>query len=468
MGYYGRYTGRIVSMPDGKPYAFVGTDTVRKVDAHTEDVTFAQDIFLHRDECSTPMRIGMEVSFALYSDLKRENAGRAEDAAETTASRLEHVANGGITLALQGLGETNVLQQSSVFATWCITPQLASQMHKLMHEGRTVKLLFVLWPVGAHDDHTEQRLLVDVGDPMTVLPFRRGGHHRIFASFVFHSSEHDLHNAYLSRRDGKYITTIIHPDESALSLDEGGFSVGRFGSGAIDVIVPDELFAAKPRDWELVNWFFPQPPVDQCAFRRRRIVAYPVLIPGILLIAVCWGILSWSASLAVITVLMLCGFRGVNFMPLLHPLDQSPKYVWEDLGSTVFIPKIKGRHLPLPLAVSPFACLVLAGIAAAIVKISKVPNINFLSVFLVLMTALIVIMSIATAVSVWSAGVDWNERENQKIYEARQRIAAEVDRMVCTSTGPRTPNAWELPFGVRTVRFYAHALKQKVCRGFAA
>ncbi|MES2088160.1 MAG: hypothetical protein V4467_04190 [Patescibacteria group bacterium] len=67
----GKYTGRVVSVPGNDGYAFIGIRTVAMSHGGPHNIETIADIFLHKDDCSSPPRVGMVVSFNVANDPKR-------------------------------------------------------------------------------------------------------------------------------------------------------------------------------------------------------------------------------------------------------------------------------------------------------------------------------------------------------------------------------------------------------------
>jgi hypothetical protein len=468
---YGSYIGRVSSIPADKPYGFIAIGAVRKADNDQPDITTQADTFLHPGDCDSPLWVGMEVKFVAYDDDKRgEGFYRARHAIETSASRIEKLAKGGIELSMQGLGSDRYLEQSSVFASWCIFPALAARIKEKKLDNLAVYLLLVYWPEEMRARHTEVRQLVDLMEPMAIVGFNSPGINRVVALVVYDQSEGGLRDTYFTRHNGCYKTDIIGSDDDTIVIGEGGWKNGRLGSGYIEVGVPQELFAKQPRDWGWVNSFFNTPPRDQCAFRRRRIFAYtlqPVVWSMLLAIVGFMGAIAGLVNLICIVCLLSVGVRGINYAPLRHPFQHKPRDIWEGLQRPVFVPIIKERHVPLPIAVSPLV-LIVAGIFTQLISGAPFGTLAWFTTFGKVMLTPIILFGLISLFVMWSEGIDWDEHKRLQAQEQRQRLAVEVDELICTTTGPRKPDVWQLPFRPKTIRFYAHALKQKVCRGFAA
>jgi len=474
MSYFGRYVGRVTSIPADKPYGYIAINTVQKAPGETEDLPTQADIFIHSEDSDSPLRVGLEVNFSAYQDDKRgEGHYRAKSAVETSSSHLAAFTKGGIELSVQGLGNNRYLEQSSVFVSWCITATLAAEAKQKRLDGLAVQLLLVYWPENKRTARTEDRQLIDLGAPMAIVGFKTPGINRVFAMLVFDRNLGELRDTYLSRKDGCYRTDVITSDDCGIVLKNDGIRDGWFGSGVVEVGVPEALFAEKPRDYDWVNMFFDMknnPPRDQCSFRRRRIFAYTlqpifVLVIGLLLGG--WGTIKWVCSFIVVIALLLIGVRGISYTPLRHPLNYNASNVWDDLQRPVWIPVIRERHVPLPVAVSP-PVLIVAGLVTWFISNAPFGTLAWFITFGKVMLVPVILFALITSFVVWFEGVDWDEKTRLENEAHRQRLAAEVDELICTTTGPRKPDVWQLPFGPKTFRFYAHALKQKVCKGFAA
>jgi hypothetical protein len=72
-----RFLGRIVSVPGDDGFAFIGIGSVTREDGSPHGLETKADIFLHKDDCETTLRAGMEVLFNIIPDRKREGAFRA-------------------------------------------------------------------------------------------------------------------------------------------------------------------------------------------------------------------------------------------------------------------------------------------------------------------------------------------------------------------------------------------------------
>ena len=89
----------------------------------------------------------------------------------------------------------------------------------------------------------------------------------------------------------------------------------------VEFYVPEELFAEKPKTffqkliWRWANWLHSGAPVDQCEYRKRKIIAVPKLVIGI--IYMLWKffiVLGGSVYFSIVSgFLFFIGFRPLPF-----------------------------------------------------------------------------------------------------------------------------------------------------------
>lgn len=420
-------------------------------------------VFLGSNDCSTGLRLGMEVEFAIR---RRNNRGKpvylAERADETPESRLERMTNGGITLSVQSADGNRAIEHTMVFLTWCLSDELAAEVQKKwLDEGGVARLLIVCWPLGkgrsGHEVNAEQRQLVDLSLPMTTIAFNSPGANRVAAMVVFDSSDKRLRNRYLETTGPVYDYSVVTNDDCGLARDLDSFD-SFLGSGCIDADVPRELFAEKPFDWNWVNKFYGVPPRDQCAFRRRRIVAYsiqPITLGVWFLARMIWGAGRWLCGLLIVAALLLGGMRGVGFSFLCYPIEERFRSIWWNVSDSVYFSTRKRGFATLIVLVA-----VASGLIWVFVPWMFVGFLQFLS-------------AVVATIALVLLGFGYLFRHSQRIREDKrdkehERLIREVSEALCASTGPRKPDVGRLPIRPKTAKFYFAALKQQVCRGFPA
>lgn len=474
-----RYKGRVVDVSSDGRYGFIDIYTIEKESPHAEILVTKADIFVHLDDFvdSIPqaLRNDMELVFGVVVDEKRgAHHYRALVARETSESRLVSLSHGGIELTVRGMGKDGTVEHPSTFINWCLSEALVEEVgNRLVSHSQQTKLLIIWWPTGedAHSSQSEERMLVDLADSRRtgIISFDRPGTFRVLAVLVCDYEGYKLNDEYLahSRRKNGYTTDIVSSDGcgtiGVLPTGVNDGSSGIFGSGALEVKVPEALFSRKPLDWNWVNWFFENDPKDQCAYRWRRVFAYTLQAPLFATLAVC----VWMLSALVVLGLLSVGMRNINYDPVVRPWDYpAPSWAWYDLNGSVFIPYFKGVPIFIPFAVSPMlltACAAFTWIASAD------PSVDWLLYSASCMGLMITTCTVMTLVSGVSKVLrDRSAASKEKAKErARQHELDELGALVCvqgnaTHTDDRLP-----PLSIGTVNLHYTALKQKVCRPFA-
>ncbi len=253
------------------------------------------------------------------------------------------------------------------------------------------------------------------------------------------------------------------------------------GSGCVEVDVPEELFAKKPWDWEWTNDYFDSLPSDQCAFRKRRLFAFTIqpIFVGVKYAFIGIGaVVSWFLSLCAAILLLSVGIRG-NYEPLRHPLRDKPGEVFDGVSDSVFALKIKGRSLPLLFVVSPLFLCTSAVVWSFWTRWPLAAQISggilacIAGILAFVTTANVISEPLQTLDEKWCNAYRSRiterrlrlEREQQALYA--RKIVDEVEALKCTHALERTPDVSRLAMTPKNFRFYAKALKRKVCREFA-
>lgn len=483
-----RYVGKIAGVHSFKSYAFAWIDqkSITKVDGSPSGLVMkeGEDVFVHHADSGVSLSLseGREIEFEVRPDERRgDGTFRAHKANYLSDSTLlGQLVNGGIVLDVQGIGEGRVLEHPSVFASWCFLGDLAERIRARVENGLVARLLVISGRVSEDGfvSRTVERQLVDINDPMIAVNFRSHGKNRVLMTVVFGESERALREKYLSK-----ISSYCYSADIMSCGDLKFLSwVNLLGSGCVEVDVPEELFAKKPWDWEWTNNFFDSPPRDQCAFRKRRLFAYtiqPVLVAGTFAILGVGAVVSWLFSLCAVVLLLSVGMRG-NYEPLWHPLRDKPSEVFDGVSNSVFASKIKGRSLPLLFVVSPLFLCTSAIVWSLWTRWPLAARIS--GGILICLAVILVSVTIANIISEplhtldgkWRSAYRFRiaerqsrlRREQQALYA--QKIVDEVEALKCTHALERTPDINRLSMTPKNFRFYAKALKRKVCRGFAA
>jgi hypothetical protein len=479
-----RYIGTLTNVH--KKYAWI--KNVRTIDGSAHTLDTDKDIFAARD-CWRPdepcvMKNDTDVEFSVTPDDLRGN--RALRAVDMTLRSIESVrrelAIGGVTINLQGFDGSRELESPNVLMSWCISPELAANIKRqVVARNCIAKLLIVVG--GAGVDHFDSRQfssrkLVDIDDPMAVIGFASAGINRVAVAVVLGPSERYLKQLYMGTSRGG-VTCGFYQTSLWDSLPSFGVA-SIVGTGYMQVDVPAELFAKKPFDWDWVNEFFESWPRDQCVFRKRRLFAYtvqPMLYAGIYAFVA----LKWLISLSIIAFLLLFGTRGLDYRPLRSPRASLPSDVYAGNLSSVFFKEVCGCSLAITFIFSPAFILMAVSfyfmpnlfgkVAMAFVLVCVslgVTALTIVSVIVVLLPGTKKLLSRILAYFSLGKSLERNmEHERLKQVRMTEEMNQRIDAASCSGEGLRQPDVHSLPFTLKTVRFHAAALKQKVCRNFA-
>lgn len=468
---------------EGK-YGWIGISTVTKSDGSPHDLTTSEDIFLSSMNCTVPLRVGLEVEFAVRSDERRGgDTFLALGASERADVRLKRLAEGGIELHIEGQDGGTSLAYSSALVSWCFPSDTIEKIRGHRLQGRETMLLITHWSLDHRRpvEYKEKRQLVKITDPFCAISFNRPVTHRIIA-LVVTGNENNLRDHYLKRSYGTYDTSVITNDGCGILLDSKSQYLA---SGVIDIEVPKEVFVKKPRDWEWVNRYFgdlPHDHNDQCTFGKRRLFAYsfqPIweLIKGVVHGTVLLANITFFLVLTLI--LLSVGMRNINFAPLCHPTKYDVNTIGNGLRRSIFIPIIRGYYVVLPLIISPLI-LLMCGYSAWFFSDGGFGSLNWWKYFGLILLLPFIVLSVLNLLIIAGKRGQKRIREEEgadKVKETKQgvslspaqqeRIRSEMDALLCSGENSHQPDIRRLPFRPRTIRFHVLALKQRVCRTFS-
>ncbi|RJO59763.1 hypothetical protein C4546_00545 [Candidatus Parcubacteria bacterium] len=201
---------------------------------------------------------------------------------------------------------------------WCLDNEarkfIASLLENNIHCNP--RMLIVVYN---HESQHEDRYLVPLEQAEVYVQFRSAGRNQVFASVVwdgevvgeYHQKTTFHASKYLNKTSGRYSTTFIDSVDGRV-VDDRKCS---YGLSEISVRVDPELFPKKPWDWNLVNWFFGKKPIDQCHFRRRRLLVYFVALP----VTAIWSVIHEICGWIMVVGLALFGLK-TNLYTLWHPV----------------------------------------------------------------------------------------------------------------------------------------------------
>src|ERR1700722_6345770 len=156
------------------------------------------------------------------------------------------------------------ITSGTIPVSWCLDKELLAYLAEEGNEDPTVVLIVA--PVQGYHPSKEVRKVIPMKDLMTYIDFRCPGENRIFGFISTFSKART--NSFVRKQNGEWVTTVLTPEGNVCYYD----------GSVLTVNVPSECFAKEPSAFEKrwVNFFFRDKAVDQCSFRKRRLLAYTV------------------------------------------------------------------------------------------------------------------------------------------------------------------------------------------------
>lgn len=370
--------------------------------------------------------------------------------------------------------------------TWCLDKELLEKVKSYQDPHLVISVL----PENSRFSYKENRYVVPLKDMMAYVSFRSPGKNKIYAYLtetkpdsIMDKYERSFSTTVIS--NGEYAefilgkTTIEQVPETYVDED-GDTQVGCWVDKEIvvpekphaiplEVDVPAEYFAKEPAQWEKtwVLWLLKDKGIDQCAFRKRRILAYtPFLQPLVLFCNLFIRLLFTSVS-------FLLGLRGLSLKYLFHPLTYSLIDMHSDShnhgifdGGTVFV-----RPEPEKFKHGPNTFLEI--VEYVVVRFWSLPFMPAIFIplalviyyhkFLILLVGSSILFGIILLVILGMAGAfgalfAW-------VVDAFIKVTNlggdnEIEDLICTGDPTRKPKK-------RSIKLRYLALKSQVCKPFA-
>jgi len=206
-------------------------------------------------------------------------------------------------------------ENSVVFVRWCFSPHERKIILKGVDVTKGDVPHVLISVVAISDDgcqREESRQIRPITDMATYVSLRSSGRQVISAIYVGNLRDAKKFTKIYKRKSNgsiDYETSIYDRDEEP---DSEKWIYNRFDYNlwaTLEIEVDARSFAHKPFDWKLVNYFFEAPPIDQCQFRKRRFMAYPILA------VFCLLIVPFRSALVLIQfgILLFFGMRAITW-----------------------------------------------------------------------------------------------------------------------------------------------------------
>ncbi len=366
---------------------------------------------------------------------------------------------------------SNDVTSGSIGVGWCVSPEALKMLAD--SEVKHPAIVLITAPKGQKDrsspDYKEFRTVVPLKDLVAYVSFKTPGENNIWgfiASDVKSAKEKFLEKG---ARIG-WEKEILSDD--ATQWPEWNLT-GRLNANhsmyfqepalklliaePVPVTVPEACFAPEPAEWEKtwVNYFFTRRVMDQCEFRRRRILAYTVQ-PVLMVLQIAIRALALSFS-------TLLGLRAWSIKPLLHPVTTS--FFEDGLGVLDFT---KGSYFVGQGKNAFVNWLRLPFTPAILLALFFIVRCHALSHFGVVLLA---VLGLVAFVMGGLALIGWNLDRLERIEAASTAWyleESELPLIVCSTDNVKATNVNQLPAKKRTFRLRFQELKTKVCRPFSA
>lgn len=232
-------------------------------------------------------------------------------------------ADEGVVLSL---GESPDGASPTVPVRWCISTDVVERL-ALNGVAKPYVLIVICTDAGeqAEPRYLEvDRVMFPVSQMLAFVQFHRPGNHALFPVIVW--TEHGKRPAYLQRNSHHNFEHYVFDRESGKIVLSQTMSVH---GKSVGLAIDEHFFAPEPPSWETwwVNLWFSDAPLDQCAFRRRRILAYTLQPFAVM----AWIVLRTAICLFGTLLCLLFATRGLAFAPLLHPFQYKISDAWKDV-----------------------------------------------------------------------------------------------------------------------------------------
>jgi len=221
-------------------------------------------------------------------------------------------------------GGNHVLDSATVPIRWWLSK-------KVLNESVPYYVLFVeqndVEKGNKYHDHIlGRRYVCKFSEAIHYLQIFSPGQHRLMVVVVSGETEEealDIVKGYLNKRNDNYQSSLNW--EAAARNQSFGLA-----STVVEFEVPEELFAKAPKTkfqklvWDWVNMWHKEDPLDQCSYRRRKIVAFTIQPPVMLLFAfIGFGIFGTIHALYVLLASFTVFFFGYRPQPILRNMWQA-------------------------------------------------------------------------------------------------------------------------------------------------
>ncbi|MEO5948928.1 MAG: hypothetical protein ABIP74_00840 [Candidatus Saccharimonas sp.] len=243
---------------------------------------------------------------------------------------------------------------------------------------------------------------------------------------------------------------------------------------SFDIDIPDFLFA-KERPWmktvgSILPWWNTKPPRDQCDLRNRvlwTLIGSPVWIAAALIVGtlfLAWWVIGKVFIALWVGILLFCGFRGINYAPLLQLGNLSISEVNERLGSSIWTTKrVNGEYHP----VSRGPVFYVLSPVTIVLTVLGAWLLSLLGAGLSLIPVVVYIIVLVAIVATSSALIRYSQNAGKRQAERLSRFQRGLQQVTYDGTADVQASIDALPKERRTLYLKFWDLKSQVCKPFA-
>lgn len=365
----------------------------------------------------------------------------------------------------------NDVSNGSIAVGWCVDKETLNELNEKGIKNPVLVLMTA--PKTGYDPDSEEnfdssygkkreyRKVVPLKDLVAYVEFKSSGQNIIWGFIATDQvSDYSLRKVksyYYDREANGYFNDIW----DYWDCEPGRrYKDSTFTAQALEVDVPQEVFAKEPPEWEKnwVNKLYRHEPVDQCEYRRRRLFAY-TLQP------IWFGIIGIVFILFQIVLPLLLGLligaRNLSLKIFTDPEGHGGMHVFKE-GSIFINEEAEGWRRYLRLPFMPLVLIALAGLGYILFKAHV-----FASVASVVLSILTFIAVVYGVVYLLSNIVEWvvqhylNKDDPAWFFQE-----GEMDLITCS--GRKKPyKVSELPSHHRSISLRFQEVKSKICRPFS-
>jgi hypothetical protein len=372
------------------------------------------------------------------------------------------------------LGEFNGTNATAM-VRWCLSP---AEIRRIKQTPST-KPMIIISIVKVDSDgeflYEENRLIRPLTDMAVYISFRNPGKHVVLAGVLDDydkSNECDRLLSIDTRHSGYYSYNRQLIDEH-LTGEDGRrtprLDMRKLFDGDIQaelgVEVDEKLFAKKPWDYKLVNYWFDTKPIDECHNRKRRFLAY--------FLTLCVGPLLYSFRFLFDVLLrtVLLGDRHINWRWFSNPFDNcfaTDPFDHRHYNSWFEYRRKKDNtklDKPIWRVLINWRSLTLIGLFVYFIVPLLLTHLVVTAILAVVIVGFFLLLAYGSNIGDWWS-VRMRNLEQEALVERELNLEKELMTLDCQLV-PEKVGLDSLPKGKRTVRLRFYKLKSRVCRPFA-